>query len=80
MWFNATDDLRKMQIHNTCINILKKECRFSYGIALIFVSLHSYNPLCQRGSLLVLFIRLVRLYTCIGNSARIQLYIFQKIK
>jgi len=31
------------------------------GITLIFVSLHSYNSVCNRGSVLVLVIRLIRL-------------------
>ena len=36
--------------------------KYLLGITLIFFSLHSYDSLCQRGSELVLVIRLIQLY------------------
>ena len=41
------------------------------GITLIFFSLHSYDSLCQRGSELVLVIRLSQLYWKLGLNLRI---------
>ena len=50
-------------------------------IMLIFSSLHSYNSLCQRGSVLVLVIRLIRLYSeALLESSNIALYVNSRTK
>ena len=61
------------------ININKYYVFYLLGITLIFVSLHSYNSLCNRGSALVLVIRLIQLYWKLYSDLQILLDMYYKV-
>jgi len=60
-------------ILNTIFLYYKKILFILLGITLIFFSLHSYDSLCNRGSELVLVIRLIQLYWKLSLNLQILL-------